>query len=395
QSMAQLHHWCKGEGISPDNALLVKDVPDDTEVSFIEETLDAYRRLRTFSGVVPTPPGEEQLDSWLEQAHLMVETSERPDKEKRMRILESLKGPASEVAQAVRFNDPDATPQEYIDALENAFDTPGEELYFAFRHLCQKPREKLSEFLKRIEKALNRVVQRGGLPASAANGARLEQLIKGATTSDLMLLNLRLRERKNSPPNFLQLLNEIRSEEGYEASRHKLSSAMTSVQVKSAIAHTDEMQGLQDEIRELRQQVSDYAPLQPIQTLAADMQLPFSSSSESSWDDKNVNALKKEVKKLRKQIKVMTVKPTTERSAHKPPSSKFNQSSSISPRSHSEFFCYRCGEDGHISAKCQAPEDPQRVIQKFIRARHAAKDGKRESAVHSEDDSPKIYVRGL
>uniref|UniRef100_A0AAR2K1B1 Paraneoplastic antigen Ma1 homolog n=1 Tax=Pygocentrus nattereri TaxID=42514 RepID=A0AAR2K1B1_PYGNA len=324
-SMAQLHHWCKGEGISPDNALLVKDVPDDTEVSFIEETLEsvkalgrvrvrgrmydpqlesltvlcecrekvnvktlppdvlpsntdrpwrlvgasaeqtternkpdenpvlsqaelaqtcapdaiiravgelmekqgrfigessAYRRLRTFSGVVPTPPGEEQLDSWLEQARLMVETSERPDKEKRMRILESLKGPASEIAQAVHFNDPDATPQEYIDALENAFDTPetGEELYFAFRHLCQKPREKLSEFLKRIEKALNRVVQRGGLPASAANGARLEQLIKGATTSDLMLLNLRLRERKNSPPNFLQLLNEIRSEEGYEAS---------------------------------------------------------------------------------------------------------------------------------------------------------------------------------
>ncbi|KAL7831312.1 hypothetical protein SRHO_G00308150 [Serrasalmus rhombeus] len=211
-----------------------------------------------------------------------------------------------------------------------------------------------------------------------------------------MLLNLRLRERKNSPPNFLQLLNEIRSEEGYEASRHKLSSAMTSVQVKSAIAHTDEMQGLQEEIRELRQQVSDYAPLQPIQTLAADMHLPLSSSSESSWDDKNVNALKKEVKKLRKQIKVMTVKPTTERSAHKPPSSKFNQSSSISPRSHSDFFCYRCGEDGHISAKCQAPEDPQRVIQKFIRARHAAKDGKRESAVHSEDDSPKIYVnRGV
>ncbi|XP_049320366.1 60S ribosomal protein L38 isoform X1 [Astyanax mexicanus] len=204
--MAQLHHWCKGEGINPENALLVKDIPDDTEVSFIEETLEsvktlgrvrvrgrmydpqlesltvlcecrekvnvkrlpldvlpsgtdrpwrlvgasaectterdkpdgnpvlsqaeltqtctpdaiiravgelmdkqgrfsgessAYRRLRMFSGVTPTPLGEEQLDSWLEQARLMVDTCERPDKEKRMRILESLKGPASEIAQAV------------------------------------------------------------------------------------------------------------------------------------------------------------------------------------------------------------------------------------------------------------------------------------------------------
>ncbi|XP_049321873.1 uncharacterized protein LOC125782292 [Astyanax mexicanus] len=501
--MAQLHHWCKGEGINPENALLVKDIPDDIEVSFIEETLEsvktlgrvrvrgrmydpqlesltvlcecrekvnvkrlpldvlpsgtdrpwrlvgasaegtterdkpdrnpvlsqaeltqtctpdaiiravgelmdkqgrfsgessAYRRLRTFSGVMPTPLGEEQLDSWLEQARLMVDTCERPDKEKRMRILESLKGPASEIAQAVRFNDSDASSREYIDAIENAFGTPetGEELYFAFRHLCQKPGEKLSEFLRRIEKALNKVVQRGGLPASAANGARLEQLIKGATASDLMLLNLRLRERRNSPPNFLQLLNEIRLEEGYEASRNKLSSTMTSVQVKSARAHSNEMQGLQDEIRELRQQVSDYTSLQPVQTLAAEVHLPPSFKTESSGDDKKVNALKKEVKKLRKQVKVMAVKPATERSAHKLPSSNFNQSSSLSTRSHSDFFCYRCGDDGHVSAKCQAPEDPQKVIQKFIHARHAAKDGKRESTVCSEEDSSKIHVnRGV
>lgn len=33
----------------------------------------SYRRLRVFSGIVPTPAGEESLEHWLEQAHLMVD----------------------------------------------------------------------------------------------------------------------------------------------------------------------------------------------------------------------------------------------------------------------------------------------------------------------------------
>lgn len=32
-----------------------------------------YRRLRIFSGVIPTPPGEEQLDNYIEQARLTIE----------------------------------------------------------------------------------------------------------------------------------------------------------------------------------------------------------------------------------------------------------------------------------------------------------------------------------
>ncbi|KAL6463768.1 hypothetical protein MHYP_G00281590 [Metynnis hypsauchen] len=505
--MAQLRYWCKGEGINPDNALLVKDIPEDTEVSFIEETLETlkilgrvrvrgrmydpqlesltvlcecrgkvnvralpldvlpagsdqpwrlvgdsseqsaerverpqaaervedsaasvsvnqtcspeaiiravgelmekqgrfssegsvFRRLRIFSGVVPTPPGEEQLDSWLEQASLMIETSGRPDKEKRMRIIESLKSPASEIAQAVRFSNPDAFPQEYIDAIENAFGTSetGEELYFAFRHLCQKPGEKLSEFLRRIEKALNRVIQRGGLPASAANGARLEQLIKGATASDLMLLTLRLRERRGSPPNFLQLLNEIRQEEGYEVSRHKLSANIKPVQVKSAMVHTNhEMQDLRDEIRELRQQVGDYTCLKSTRsTLAVE---PSLTDGQSSENDKDVKALKKEVRKLQKQVKVMTIKPTAEEPGRKQPSSTFIPSGSWSPRSSSDFFCYRCGADGHVATKCHAPEDLPKVIQRFIRAQRMGRAGKREQAGHLGDETSKVHVnRGV
>lgn len=79
--------------------------------------------------------------------------------------MESVKGPALEVLQAVRFNDPNTTSIDYLDILESTFGTPesGKELYFAFRMLCQHPSEKLLEPLRCMEHVLNKVIQKGGL----------------------------------------------------------------------------------------------------------------------------------------------------------------------------------------------------------------------------------------
>lgn len=82
---------------------------------------NAFKRLQAFSGIVPTPAGEESLDNWWEQAHLMVEVCDCSDKEKRKRIIESLRGPAFEIARAVRSTDPDASPHNYLDAMEREF----------------------------------------------------------------------------------------------------------------------------------------------------------------------------------------------------------------------------------------------------------------------------------
>lgn len=117
-----------------------------------------------------------------------------------MKIMESVKGPALGFLQAVRFHKPDATPKEYVDVIQNTFGTSetGDELYFAFRMLCQHPNEKLSAYLRRMERLLNKVVQKGGLQPEMADKARLGQLIKGATRSDMKFLNVRLRERKDN-----------------------------------------------------------------------------------------------------------------------------------------------------------------------------------------------------
>uniref|UniRef100_A0A3P9N8B4 Paraneoplastic antigen Ma1 homolog n=1 Tax=Poecilia reticulata TaxID=8081 RepID=A0A3P9N8B4_POERE len=184
---------------------------------------NVFRRLRVYSGISPTPPGEESLDTWMEQAQLMVDESDCSIREKRKRIIESLKGPALEIAQAVRANDSDASPEEYIEALEKAFGSPEspEDLYFSFRALRQSAGENLSDFLRRVERNLTRVVQRGGITPNLRDSARVDQLLRGATESEILLLQLRLRERKRDPPSFLTLLNEIREEEFQQSLRRK------------------------------------------------------------------------------------------------------------------------------------------------------------------------------
>ncbi|XP_058626181.1 paraneoplastic antigen Ma2 homolog [Onychostoma macrolepis] len=211
---------------------IIPAVGDLLEKTGKQPSDNVYRRLRTFSGTVPTPPGEETLDGWVDQARMMIAECECSGKEKRRRIVESLKWPALEIIKAVRFSNPEASAVQYIEALESTFGTSesGEDLYFAFRLLRQCSGEALSDFLRRVDKALNKVVQKGGVSPQMVDRVRVEQLIRGAVESDLMLLQLRLRERKNQPPTFLTLLNEIREAEENEAARQKIKATVKSVQ---------------------------------------------------------------------------------------------------------------------------------------------------------------------
>uniref|UniRef100_A0A671QD07 Uncharacterized protein n=1 Tax=Sinocyclocheilus anshuiensis TaxID=1608454 RepID=A0A671QD07_9TELE len=191
------------ENSSPDaNIHAVRDLLEKTGKTSSE--MGGYRRLRMFSGTIPTPAGEEQFEHWMEQAWLMVEESEGTAKEKKRRIMESLRGPAIEIVKVVRDSDTDVTPEKHLDALEQAFGSAesGDDLYFSFRLLQQQAGEKFSDFLRRLEHALTKVVQRGGIPADLRDKVRIEQLLRGAVGT--------------KPPNFLELLSEIRAEEEYE-----------------------------------------------------------------------------------------------------------------------------------------------------------------------------------
>ncbi|XP_007545199.2 paraneoplastic antigen Ma3 homolog, partial [Poecilia formosa] len=330
-----------------------------------------FRRLRTFSGILPTPAGEEQFDHWLEQAYMMVEVSECSPKEKRRRIMESLKGPALEVIKAVRLSDPDVSPEECLEALDSAFGMAesGDDLYFAFRLMQQQSGEKLSDFLRRLERSLSKVVQKDGLPASSMNKARIEQLLKGAVGSDLMLIQLRLRERKGNPPTFLELLREIRAEEEYEASRAKLSPSVRAVHPKPQLDHNQsEIQSLRAEIKEVKSMFAALSSKSLQDT--ADKQDKCSTDRERLKEpslDADVVALKKQVKQLQQKVK--------SRVSHQAETTPAVMAVHT-PNRHpdmDERFCYRCGESGHIASKCRSPENQNKVILRLIQALKKAK----------------------
>lgn len=346
----------------------------------------AYRRLRIFSGLEPTPVGEENSENWLEQARLMISESDCSAKEKRKRIVESLKGPALEVIKAVRANNTDATALEYIEALESAFSTSesGEDLYFAFRLLRQEPGEALSDFLRRQERSLTLVIKRGGLTPQRADRARVEQLLRGAIESDLMLLKLRLHERKENPPTFLRLLNEIREEEENEAARRKLGVSVKDKTVKDrgkgSLSNRD---NLKVDAKELRLQLGSTSLSQPSERDYV------KSKTEVRPSDNPLNAevlaLKAQVEQLQKQLSVLSV------GASSPNTQEFLVSrGSVAPirsagKSSDGFFCYNCGGDGHIASKCEHAANSGLVIQKLLQLLRKSKEKKPASGQRDTD----------
>lgn len=226
----------------------------------------------------------------------------------------------------------------------------------------QQPTEKLSEFLRRLEQALVKVVQQGGIAVTYMDRARLEQVLRGATASDLMMVNLRLRERRDKPPTFLQLLKEIRSEEEYEASRKKVNPSVQCVQAKQeADVKQAEIQSLKAEVKELKTMIASVVrePIPVVQECVGEK--PETSTHGPTPLDAELIALKKQVKRL--QQKVSNKETESEVTVSKVEvSSKRRQSQDPSE----EQYCYLCGENGHFASRCPNPENQSKVITRLI-----------------------------
>lgn len=242
----------------------------------------------------------------------MVEKSNCSNKEKQRCIMECLRGPALAIIKAIRTADADVSPSKCLDAIESAFDTAesGEDLYFKFRLLQQEKHEKLSDFLKRVEQSLTKVVSKAGIPASRVDAARVEQLLRGAIYSDLMLVQLKLRERKPNPPKFLELLTEIRAEEEYATARVKLGASVQRVKANNDIdSHQTEIQSLKAEIKELKSMVAAMKtnPLKPVDS--DKLSLPITQGPETeSFEHAEIVALKKQVQRLQNKVSSKTAK---------------------------------------------------------------------------------------
>lgn len=298
----------------------------------------SYRKLRMFSGVKPTPSGEEEYDAWAEQTMLLIEEWQCSDNVKKQRIIESLKGPAADIVRFLRAQSPSATSFDYMQALETAFGTTESpsDLLVKFRHTYQNEGEKLSEYLLRLDKLLHCVFRKGGVALSDMNRLRIEQVVKGALQQDMIALRIRMTHKLRDPPTFNELLKEVREEEDMLESRNDVKHKVISKSVT-----------------------------------------PVTKPAPETKANPEMEQLKKEISVMKAEminLKAATVTSKTDMSASQPEvptRTKYKRNETPQKTGNEEdrpgIFCYRCGEDGHFKRECSGEENLKRVNRRLIK----------------------------
>lgn len=293
----------------------------------------SYRKLRLFSGDAIPIPGEEGFEPWLEHTTEMLQEWAVPDAEKRRRLIESLRGPALDVIRTLKLVDPGVCVKDCLEALAHAFgrNEGSEDVYCKFLSTRQQKGEKLSDYVQRLEKLLQRAVLRGAVTVRQMDQTRLAQIVRGAQYQNAILLHLRLRERQGNPPSYSQLIKEVREEEerqaaseSWESQPAKLTGTTITRPPKALMVNSD---------KELAQQV------QVLTEQVAELR----STSRAGGASRHMDAPAAMVQKT-------TYKTTgaAGRQGKGQPS-----------------FCYRCGQEGHILARCQNEGNPTLVYQKL------------------------------
>nr|XP_008286557.1 PREDICTED: paraneoplastic antigen Ma1-like [Stegastes partitus] len=295
----------------------------------------SYRKLRMFSGIKPTPSGEEEYDAWAEQTMHLLEEWQWNDSVKKQRIVESLKGPAADIVRFLRAQDPTAISYDYMQALVTAFGTTHSpsDLLVRFRHTFQREGEKLSAYLFRLDKLLHCVFRKGGVRLSEMNKLRIEQVVRGSLPQDMIALRIRMTHKLREPPNFNDLLEEVREEEDMLQSRNDVKSTVMSKTV----------------------------------TTASKPSLEAAENAELEILKKDINVMKAEMINMR----AATAAPQTGSQSQQPelhvkPKYRGNEVPCRSNRD-GGIFCYRCGEDGHYRRECEGEENLEKVNKCLIK----------------------------
>lgn len=307
-------------------------------------------RIRTFSGRLPKPNGEVDYDAWRTQVELLRCDTSLSESQKVRRILESLISPAADIVKSLGTS---ASVSSYLDQLEAAFGVveDGEELFALFLSSNQNSGEKPSAYLNRLQVLLTKAISRGGVTAKDSDKHLLRQFCRGCWDQSL-IVGLQLEHQKSNPPSFPELLLLLRTEEDRRSA--KLERMRKHLGNAKAISHAQSVFSLP---------TYDDEP-----TVVA----PKKQDS--------TRRLEKEVAELRKQVASLTQKDKpkiieTETNPSNPiratSSSDCLIASAANPRPAPKastypkpWFCFKCGQDGHIAANCDHEANPALVRKK-------------------------------
>lgn len=315
-----------------------------------------YRKLRMFSGMIPTPHGEEEYDAWAEQTTHMLDEWQCSDVVKRQRVAESLKGAAADIVRGLRVTNPQANANDYLKALETAFGTTDSsaDLMVRFRNTFQQEGEKLSAYLLRLDKLLHTVHRKGGIEVVDMNRARIDQVARGSLAHDLVALRIRLTYKLKPPPSFTDLLRDVREEEEMILERPSVKKGASLAIGRRAECAT-----------------ASVVHVLPESALVPDV----------AEKDPAIESLRKEFQGLKTDVARLlsasvTASTSVAQQVDQNPSQKVTGNSyprvkerAPKPQYRADVFCYRCGEDGHFQRECQNPENLRKVNKRLLKVR--------------------------
>uniref|UniRef100_A0A7M4F2X2 Paraneoplastic antigen Ma-like C-terminal domain-containing protein n=1 Tax=Crocodylus porosus TaxID=8502 RepID=A0A7M4F2X2_CROPO len=143
----------------------------------------AYKRLCIFSGKDPLPAREETFEAWHSHVTETLASWAVSEEEKRRWLLEM----------------------------------QTEALFLEFNKTYQQKGETASAYILQLEKVLQQLVVQGGLTHKMAGKACLQQLWVGILYDEQLVRELNFTGRREDPPTFGQLLQEIREAESLQA----------------------------------------------------------------------------------------------------------------------------------------------------------------------------------
>lgn len=305
-------------------------------------------RLRTYSGRTPRPSNEVDYDTWRASVELLLQDPAVSDLQRVQKICDSLYPPASDIIKSVS---PGSPPADYVKLLDSAFSTmeDGDELFATFMGIFQNTGEKPSAYLQRLQVALTLTVKRGGVPPTDVNRHLLRQFCRGCW-DDALIAELQLERKKQEPPSFTELLTLLRIKENKndsKASRMKrhLGAIKQTAAVKSQISYSceqDDVMQLSSVTAQLTKQVAELQS--QLATLTAKKQ---TSKVQKSTGVKPPKARNDEDNG--KNSKAVTIPKAT------------SEQHTIKPR---PWYCFKCGEDGHIAKSCSNDPNPTLVADK-------------------------------
>ncbi|XP_070399857.1 zinc finger CCHC domain-containing protein 12-like [Nothobranchius furzeri] len=304
-------------------------------------------KLHPFSGKTPRPSNETDYDTWRSHAELLRKDSTLSNLQKSRKMVESLLSPAADIVKRLS---PEATPETYLQLLDAAFGTveDGEELFAQFMNTLQDPGEKALSYLCRLQAVLNLAVKRGGIAAEEADKYILKKFCRGCW-DNILLSDLNLEDKKSHPPAFAELLLQIRTEEDRHAAKvtrmkkHLGSNrqrAVTSSQSTCACSQQVVIPPESNTLEELRQQV---ASLQSQLTALMSKKPQKTSKPKGSAEHASSRPISPKL-----DPRAPSWKPS-------------NPKQNARPKA---WYCFKCGQDGHISSTCTNELNPTLVDEK-------------------------------